>query len=581
MSEYQIIRDYWNCNSRKDFKDNKLEVKNVNYLIASQLNYAALSKQISSDAAQLLMWERMKLHEREVDVVGDDSSYAAEALKISSVKQDGKHWKSELVSSCSAEGPSVGPGVCRQQGRRNLSLVEECLSAAFSRDCCNLSVDEAWTGCEGRDTLGGQKRNLSSSHQLAKKTRSDHDAAVAETSRQNGGARVWCSGSSDENLLGVREKTSLNKNNSKSMPFVSAKRLLTKTQQKRIFQPNSKSLLLAKNRSVAMSSGRNSVSPEWSLDDGNGVRDLTDGAMKNVDPKMVELMLDEIVDHGPPVSWDDIAGLEFAKKTVKEIVIWPMLRPDLFTGLRGPPRGVLLFGPPGTGKTLIGKCIASQTKSTFFSVSAASLTSKWIGEGEKLVRALFAVARCHQPAVIFIDEIDSLLTRRSESEHESSRRIKTEFLVQLDGTTTNGDERLLLIGATNRPQELDDAVRRRLAKRLYVPLPETTARIQIIKTLLKEHKHVLSDEDFVDIGNRTEGYSGSDMANLCKEAALGPIRKISFADIEHITQDQVKPICLQDFLDALNQVKATVSEKDLQAYLDWNEKFGSCAVLKA
>jgi SpoVK/Ycf46/Vps4 family AAA+-type ATPase len=119
-----------------------------------------------------------------------------------------------------------------------------------------------------------------------------------------------------------------------------------------------------------------------------------------------------------------------------------------------------------------GKCVASQSKSTFFSISASSLTSKWVGDGEKMVRALFAVARCHQPAVIFIDEIDSLLSQRSETEHESSRRIKTEFLVQLDGATTDSEERLLVIGATNRPQELDEAARRRFVKRLYIPLPE-------------------------------------------------------------------------------------------------------------
>ena len=130
------------------------------------------------------------------------------------------------------------------------------------------------------------------------------------------------------------------------------------------------------------------------------------------------------------VEWSDIAGLESAKKTIKEIVVWPMQRPDIFTGLRGPPKGLLLFGPPGTGKTLFGKCIASQSKATFFSISASSLTSKWIGEGEKLVRALFTVARVQQPSVIFIDEIDSLLTSRSENEVEASRRIKTEFLVQ-------------------------------------------------------------------------------------------------------------------------------------------------------
>lgn len=114
---------------------------------------------------------------------------------------------------------------------------------------------------------------------------------------------------------------------------------------------------------------------------------------------MVELIKSEIMDTGTPITWDDIAGLEFAKKTIQEIVVWPLLRPDIFTGLRRPPKGILLFGPPGTGKTLIGKCIASQSQSTFFSISASSLTSKWIGDGEKMVRALFAVARCYQPAV--------------------------------------------------------------------------------------------------------------------------------------------------------------------------------------
>ncbi|NXY92403.1 FIGL1 protein, partial [Alcedo cyanopectus] len=162
-----------------------------------------------------------------------------------------------------------------------------------------------------------------------------------------------------------------------------------------------------------------------------------DERLKNIEPKMVELIMHEIMDHGPPVNWDDIAGVEFAKATIKEIVVWPMLRPDIFTGLRGPPKGILLFGPPGTGKTLIGKCIACQSGATFFSISASSLTSKWVGEGEKMVRALFAVARCQQPAVIFIDEIDSLLSQRGDGEHESSRRIKTEFLVQLDGAATS------------------------------------------------------------------------------------------------------------------------------------------------
>lgn len=163
----------------------------------------------------------------------------------------------------------------------------------------------------------------------------------------------------------------------------------------------------------------------------NDLEEILDERLKNIDPKMIELIKNEIMDLKTSTTWDDIAGLELAKSTIQEIVVWPMLRPDIFTGLRRPPKGILLFGPPGTGKTLIGKCIASQSNSTFFSISASSLTSKWIGDGEKMVRALFAVAKVHQPAVVFIDEIDSLLSQRSDTEHESSRRLKTEFLVQL------------------------------------------------------------------------------------------------------------------------------------------------------
>uniref|UniRef100_T1H577 AAA+ ATPase domain-containing protein n=1 Tax=Megaselia scalaris TaxID=36166 RepID=T1H577_MEGSC len=183
--------------------------------------------------------------------------------------------------------------------------------------------------------------------------------------------------------------------------------------------------------------------------------------------------------------WSDIAGLEFAKTVIKEAVVWPLLRPDIFNGLRRPPKGILLFGPPGTGKTLIGKCIASQSKSTFFSISASSLTSKWVGEGEKMVRALFAVAAVHQPS--------------SDNEHESSRRIKTEFLVQLDGAATSEEDRVLIVGATNRPQELDEAARRRLTQRLYVPLPELEARIHILKNLLKTIVNEIKDEEFTKI----------------------------------------------------------------------------------
>ncbi|XP_061693874.1 fidgetin-like protein 1 [Syngnathoides biaculeatus] len=302
---------------------------------------------------------------------------------------------------------------------------------------------------------------------------------------------------------------------------------------------------------------------------------ILDERLKNFEPKIVELIMSEIMDHGPPVVWEDIAGLEFAKTTIKEIVVWPMLRPDIFTGLRGPPKGILLFGPPGTGKTLIGKCIACQSGATFFSISASSLTSKWVGEGEKMVRALFAIARCHQPAVIFIDEIDSLLSQRTDGEHDSSRRIKTEFLVQLDGAATAAEDRILVVGATNRPQEIDEAARRRLAKRLYIPLPEGPARQQIVSNLMAQEKNQLTAEELERIVANTEGFSGADMTQLCREAALGPIRSIQLGDIATITADQVRPIRHGDFQDALKAVRPSVSSKDLELYEEWNKTFGS------
>jgi len=308
---------------------------------------------------------------------------------------------------------------------------------------------------------------------------------------------------------------------------------------------------------------------------GKANEEVEDERLRNIDPNMIELIKNEIMDSDKTTTWDDIAGLEYIKKIVKEVVVFPMLRPDIFTGLRRPPKGILLFGPPGTGKTLIGKCIASQSRSTFFSISASSLTSKWIGDGEKMVRALFAVARVYQPSVVFIDEIDSLLTQRSETEHESSRRLKTEFLVQLDGAATSEDDRILIVGATNRPQELDEAARRRLVKRLYVPLPELKAREQIINNLLKSVHHNLDEEDIARIAEKSAGYSGADMTNLCKEASMEPIRSIPFSQLEDIRMEEVRQITNRDFEQALINVRPSVSQSDLNIYIEWDRTYGS------
>jgi fidgetin-like protein 1 len=289
---------------------------------------------------------------------------------------------------------------------------------------------------------------------------------------------------------------------------------------------------------------------------------------------LVEKIENEIMESGESISFEQIAGLVDQKQTVQEVVCWPMKRPDLFTGLRRAPNGLLLYGPPGTGKTLIGKAIAHESGATFFSISSSSLTSKWIGEGEKLVRVLFAVAAYRQPAVVFIDEIDSLLTQRKADENEASRRIKTEFLVCLDGTGTSGQGRVLVIGATNRPQELDEAARRRFTKRLYIPLPETEDREVLIRKLLENNKHCLVDCDVKTLARETIGFSGADLHALSADAAMMPVRQLGARALE-VNVTDIPPISYKHFRQALKGMKPSVSPADLVQYVEWDKTFGS------
>ena len=231
---------------------------------------------------------------------------------------------------------------------------------------------------------------------------------------------------------------------------------------------------------------------------------------KGVDEGAAKQIFNEIVVQGDEVHWADVAGLEVAKKALKEAVVYPFLRPDLFMGLREPARGMLLFGPPGTGKTMLARAVATESRSTFFAISASSLTSKWLGESEKLVRALFSLAKALAPSIIFVDEIDSLLSSRGgSSEHESTRRIKTEFLIQwsdlqraaagskqTDKEKAEGDaSRVLVLAATNMPWAIDEAARRRFVRRQYIPLPEAPVRGEQLRTLLGHQKHNLSKKD--------------------------------------------------------------------------------------
>ncbi|XP_059572174.1 spastin isoform X3 [Alligator mississippiensis] len=299
---------------------------------------------------------------------------------------------------------------------------------------------------------------------------------------------------------------------------------------------------------------------------------------RNVDSNLANLILNEIVDSGPTVKFDDIAGQELAKQALQEIVILPSLRPELFTGLRAPARGLLLFGPPGNGKTMLAKAVAAESNATFFNISAASLTSKYVGEGEKLVRALFAVARELQPSIIFIDEVDSLLCERREGEHDASRRLKTEFLIEFDGVQSSGEDRILVMGATNRPQELDDAVLRRFTKRVYVSLPNEETRLILLKNLLSKQGSPLTQKELAQLARMTDGYSGSDLTALAKDAALGPIRELKPEQVKNMSASEMRNIKLTDFTESLKKIKRSLSPQTVDAYIRWNKDFGDTTV---
>ncbi|KAJ6979536.1 katanin p60 ATPase-containing subunit A-like 2 isoform X2 [Populus alba x Populus x berolinensis] len=257
---------------------------------------------------------------------------------------------------------------------------------------------------------------------------------------------------------------------------------------------------------------------------------------------LAESLCRDIIRGSPNVKWESIKGLENAKRLLKEAVVMPIKYPKYFTGLLSPWKGILLFGPPGTGKTMLAKAVATECKTTFFNISASSVVSKWRGDSEKLIKVLFELARHHAPSTIFLDEIDAIISQRGEacSEHEASRRLKTELLIQMDGLTRT-KELVFVLAATNLPWELDAAMLRRLEKRILVPLPEPEARRTMFEELLPSQP----DEDMLPydlLVERTEGFSGSDIRLLCKEAAMQPLRRLMtlLEDREEIVPDDGK-----------------------------------------
>ena len=307
-----------------------------------------------------------------------------------------------------------------------------------------------------------------------------------------------------------------------------------------------------------------------------------------INKDLIEALERDIVQKNPNVKWDDIAGCDDAKKLLKEAVVLPMIMPEYFKGIRRPYRGVLMVGPPGTGKTMLAKAVATECKTTFFNVCSSSLTSKYHGESEKLVRLLFEMAHFYAPSTVFIDEIDSICSKRGTSnEHEASRRVKAEILVQMEGVSTtqsaqNQDDpskMVIVLGATNFPWDIDEALRRRLEKRIYIPLPDLNGRFCLLKINLREVP-LDEDVDLDEIANKLDGFSGADVTIVCRDASMmGMRRKIEGLSIEQIQampkEDLNLPAKMDDFLQVLKRVSPSVSKNDLEKYEKWMQEFGS------
>ena len=292
--------------------------------------------------------------------------------------------------------------------------------------------------------------------------------------------------------------------------------------------------------------------------------------------EMASLIKREIILENPNVSFKDIVGLDTAKNIIEEALLWPMKYPHFFTGLLEPWKGILLFGPPGTGKTLLAKAVATEMRTTFFNISAATIVSKWRGESEKLIKVLFDLARHYQPSTIFLDEIDSIMSARGEGEgeHEGSRRMKTELLIQLDGLTKN--EGVFLLAASNIPWDLDPALLRRLEKRVMVSLPDKKGRESLLKIFIPQNLN--KGIDYVKNAEALEGYSGSDIKLLCKEALMTRTRK-AINIIENDNKGRVYninefPVTKEDFEESLQKVKPAFTYKT-ERYEKWMKDYGS------
>ena len=290
-------------------------------------------------------------------------------------------------------------------------------------------------------------------------------------------------------------------------------------------------------------------------------------------PKQPARLEQLVLTEKPNVKWDEIADLRDAKKAIEESIIFPVKRPDLFP--LGWPRGILFFGPPGCGKTLLAAAIATEIDAVFYSVDAASIMSKWLGESEKNVAELFSSARqaaeVGKPVIIFIDEVDSLVGIRGD-EVGGEVRTRNQFLKEMDNVLDKKRQtHVYVIGATNKPWALDEPFIRRFQKRIYVPLPTTESRQELYEIYAKNLK-LASDVDRTLLVEKTEGYSGSDFRDIFQGAQTKVVREF-FEGNHSKTQGQARAIVMDDFKDVLRKRKPSVSPQMLTLYDKWFETY--------
>jgi SpoVK/Ycf46/Vps4 family AAA+-type ATPase len=281
-----------------------------------------------------------------------------------------------------------------------------------------------------------------------------------------------------------------------------------------------------------------------------------------------------VITEKPKVNWEEVVGLDPAKKAVKEAIVYPVQRPDLFP--LGWPRGILLFGPPGCGKTLLAAAVATEIDANFYSIDAASIMSKWLGEAEQNVAKLFGSARKSaiegKAAIVFVDELDSLMGQHS-NEVGGEIRVRNQFLKEMDGIVDKGKNlHVYVIGATNKPWDLDWAFIRRFQKRILVPLPDHHTRLMMLK-LYTTNLQIEQDVDLHELARLSEGFSGSDIRDVCQSAQLSLIGE--FFESGKAVDKEAKPraLTMSDFRQIFEERKPSVSLDMLSLYNRWFEAF--------